>query len=87
MPAEMRLFDMEEHDVPTVGRVGYAFEEDIGGGLGRVGMDAAGRLAGVELDERVMRTMDRTRAGRYLVDAVNRAEARARGEHIGRSTR
>lgn len=80
----MRLYDIDDDEAPPPRKtpaVEYFVAEDIGAGLGRVGLDDAGRLAGVELDERAMRSMDRARVGGYLVAAINRATDKAKGRN------
>lgn len=85
---EMRFFDDDIDDIePASARrptstVEHFAEVDIDHGLGRLGVDRMGALAGIEFDERVMRSMHPDRVGACLLTALDRAAEKARQRRI-----
>lgn len=74
----LRLHDMRDDEPSETRFEGCFVEEDVDRGIGAIGLDRAGDLVAIELDERALRTTTPETLGRYLVSAMSRAEGKAR---------
>lgn len=92
----MRLYDVDEYEEARSARrpvrtpqpaAEYYAEVEIQQGIGRLGVDRNGTLAGIEFDENVVRRMRPEPLGAYLLSALHAAEALARQKRIGERRR